>query len=83
MTGISVTDSENARREEWSDALHARSGVRSARRSCLESPHIFIGSVDGFVEKFQPHCGRSSGISSIMVGAVEELVSLVERPAGT
>ena len=48
----------------------------------LASPHIFIGSVDQLVEKFI-HLRAELGISSIMVGEVDELVPVVERLAGT
>ena len=48
----------------------------------LDSPHIFIGSVDAFVEKFR-RLRDELGISSIMVGEVDELVPVVERLAGT
>ena len=82
MTAISVTDHAGREARELSDRLHARSGVRVDADALLESPHIFIGSIDAFVEKF----GRlrdELGISSIMVGEVDELAPVVERLAGT
>jgi len=82
MTGVSVTNNARREAEELSDALHARSGVRVGAEELLDSPHIFIGSVDGFVEKFQ-RLRRELGISSIMVGDVDELAPVVERLAGT
>ena len=48
----------------------------------LDSPHVFIGSIDGLVEKFQALRERF-GISSIMVGDIDELAPVVERLAGT
>ena len=72
MTGISVTDHARREAEELAEALHARSGVRVSADELLESPHIFIGSVDGFVEKFT-RLREELGISSIMVGEVDEL----------
>ena len=56
--------------------------MRVAPDELLESPHIFIGSVDSFVEKFQ-RLRRELGISSIMVGEVGEMAPVVERLAGT
>ncbi len=57
-------------------------GSGSSAEELLDSPHIFIGSVDGFVEKFQ-RLREELGISSIMVGEVDELAPVVERLAGT
>lgn len=45
-------------------------------------PHIFINTLDGFVRKFQ-RMRDELGISSIMVGDVDELAPVVERLAGT
>ncbi len=82
MTAISLTDHPKREAAELADALHARSGVRVSADELLDSPHIFIGSVDGFVEKFR-RLRAELGISSIMVGEVDELVPVVERLAGT
>ena len=82
MTAISITDHAVREARELSDRLRERSGVAVSADELLASPHIFIGSVDGLVEKF----GRlraELGISSIMVGEVDELVPVVERLAGT
>ncbi len=48
----------------------------------LESPHVFIGSVNGLVAKLQELRERL-GISSIMVGDLDTLAPVVERLAGT
>ena len=48
----------------------------------LASPHLFIGSTDGLVEKFRDLRARL-GISSFMVGEIDELAPVVERLAGT
>ena len=48
----------------------------------IESPHIFIGSIDRFVEKFQALRERL-GINSFLVGSLDELGPVVERLAGT
>jgi probable F420-dependent oxidoreductase len=82
MTGISVTDHARREAQELSEQLHARSGVRVGADELLDSPHIFIGSVDAFVEKFT-RLRDELGISSIMVGEVDELVPVVERLAGS
>ena len=82
MTGISVTDHAKREAGELVDQLQARSGVTVSAEELLESPHIFIGSVDAFVEKFR-RLRDELGITSIMVGEVDELVPVVERLAGT
>ena len=46
------------------------------------SPHIFIGSHDRFVEKFTELRDRL-GISSFLVGELDELAPVVQRLAGT
>jgi probable F420-dependent oxidoreductase len=82
MTGISVTDHALREARELSDRLHARSGVRVSAEELLEAPHIFIGSIEAFVTKFR-RLRDELGISSIMVGEVDELAPVVERLAGT
>lgn len=82
LTGVSITDHARREAEELSDALHASRGVRVSPEELLDSPHIFIGSVEGFVEKFT-RLRSELGISSIMVGEVDELAPVVGRLAGT
>ena len=82
MTGISVTDAPLREAQEVADNLTERSGVAVTAEELLEAPHIFINTVDGFVEKFR-RMRDELGISSIMVGEVDELAPVVERLAGT
>jgi len=82
MTGISVTDHARREAEELAGRLRARSGVAITAEELLESPHIFIGSVDGLVEKFR-RLRDELGISSIMVGELDELIPVVVRLAGS
>ena len=82
MTAISVTDHALREATDLADRLEARSGVRVSAEDLLESPHIFIGSVDSLVEKLLRHRAEL-GISSVMVGEVDELVPVVERLAGS
>ena len=82
MTGISLTDHARREVEALAERLAARSGVTVSADELLDSPHIFIGSIESLVEKL----GRlrtELGISSIMVGEVDELIPVVERLAGT
>ncbi len=82
MTGISITDDPLGEAQAVADRLTERSGVPITAEALLDSPHIFINTVDGFVEKFN-RMRDELGISSIMVGAVGELDAVVERLAGT
>ena len=82
MTGISVTDDPRAEAQEVAERLAARSGVPISAEELLASPHIFIGTEDGLVEKFT-RMREELGITSIMVGQVDELASVVRRLAGT
>jgi probable F420-dependent oxidoreductase len=82
MTGISVTDSPLREAAEVAERLAERSGVSVTAEELLDSPHIFVNTVDGFVSKFT-RLRDELGISSIMVGSVDELVPVVERLAGT
>lgn len=82
MTGISVTDAPLREARELAESLAARSGIPITADELLESPHVFINTLDGFVEKFT-RMREELGISSIMVGQVDELAPVVERLAGT
>jgi len=82
MSTIIVTD--EARRElgELAARLHERSGRDISVDELVESPHIFIGSIDSLAEKFSMLRDRL-GISSFMIGELGQLDTVVERLAGT
>lgn len=82
MTGISITDQPLREAREVADRLRERTGVPISAEELLDSPHIFIDTVDGFVARFR-RMRDELGISSIMVGEVDELAPVVERLAGT
>jgi probable F420-dependent oxidoreductase len=82
MTGVSITDDPLREANEVAERLEQRSGIRVGAEELLDSPHIFINTVEGFVEKLRRH-REALGISSIMVGQVDELVPVIERLAGT
>ena len=79
---ITVTDDVRAEARRVIDHLRSRTGIELTEDEVLESPHLFIGSIDGLVEKFVALRERF-GISSIMVGELDELAPVVERLAGT
>ena len=82
MTGISITDEPLREAAEVAGRLEERIGVAVPPEELLDSPHIFIGTVDDFVAKFT-RLRDELGITSIMVGAVGEMDAVVERLAGT
>jgi probable F420-dependent oxidoreductase len=59
-----------------------RTGVELPTDDIVDSPHLFIGPIDHLVEKFR-RLRDELGISSIMVGEIDELAPVVERLAGT
>jgi len=79
---IVVTDDAHAEAHRVIDHLRARSGVELTVDEVLASPHLFIGSVDALVDKIRDLRARL-GISSFMLGEVDELAPVVERLAGT
>ena len=77
-----ITDEGSARAREFADRLQERSGIEIAVDEVLDSPHFLVGSVDQLVAKL--HRLRDElGISSYMVGTVDDLAPVVERLAGT
>jgi probable F420-dependent oxidoreductase len=79
---VTVTDDLRGEARKVIERMKERSGVELTEDDVIASPHIFIGSIDRFVEKFQELRERL-GISSFMVGSVNELGAVVERLAGT
>ncbi|HXX61284.1 MAG TPA: TIGR03621 family F420-dependent LLM class oxidoreductase [Candidatus Sulfotelmatobacter sp.] len=79
---IIITDHARAEAAKIRDRLLARTGYELTEDEILGSPHVFIGSVDGLVAKFQDLRERL-GISSFMTGRIDELAPIVERLVGT
>ena len=79
---VLITDDARAQAAKVRNRLLARTGYELTVDEVLESPHVFIGSVDGLVAKFQDLRERL-GISSFMTGRIDELAPIVERLVGT
>jgi probable F420-dependent oxidoreductase len=77
-----ITDNLRGEARRVIDDLRARTGVELTEDEVIDSPHLFIGSVDRLVEKFQ-QLREELGISSIMLGEVDELAPVVERLSGS
>lgn len=80
-TGVSVTDKELAEARDLAAALAGRTANDVSAEDLLESPHIFIGSLESLEAKFVRQRDEL-GISSIMVGEMGALDTVVERLAG-
>ena len=78
-----VTDQARPAALEVAERLHRRYGVDLSERDILDSPHVFIGSVDSLVEKFQMLRERL-GTNHIFVGEdFSDFAPVVERLSGT
>jgi len=79
---ITVTDDLRGEARKVIDRMKARTGHELTEDEVIASPHIFIGSIDRFVEKFTELRERL-GIGSFLVGDLDDLAPVVERLAGT
>ena len=79
---IVVTDDLRGEARKVIERMKEKTGVELAEREIIDSPHIFIGSIDRFVEKFSDLRERL-GINSFLVGGLNDLGPVVERLAGT
>jgi probable F420-dependent oxidoreductase len=79
---VTVTDDLQGEAEKAVAALRERGGTELTVAEVIDSPHIFIGSLDRFVEKFTELRERL-GISSFLVGDLDQLAPVVQRLAGT
>lgn len=75
---VTVTDDLRGEARRVIDNLRSRTGVELTEDEVIDSPHLFIGSVDRLVEKFL-QLREELGITSIMLGEVDELRPVLER----
>ncbi len=79
---VTVTDDLDGEAAKVAAAMKERSGIELTLPEVIDSPHIFIGSHDRFVEKFTELRDRL-GISSFLIGDLDQLGPVVEQLAGT
>ena len=78
-----MTDQARPAAREVADRLRRRYGVEMSEQDILESPHVFIGSINSLVEKFQM-LNERLGINHILVGeGYREFAPLLERLSGS
>jgi probable F420-dependent oxidoreductase len=79
---VVVTDDLRGEARQVIDRLRSRTGVELSEDEIIDSPHLFIGSVDRLVEKFQ-QLREELGITSILLGEIGELEPVLERLSGS
>lgn len=78
---VVVTDDLRGEVGRVIDGLRARTGVELTEDEVINSPHLFIGSIDRLVEKFL-QLREELGISSILLGDIGELEPVLGRLSG-
>lgn len=73
-----ITDNAKSLAQERADRLRQATGVELSTTEILESPHVWIGSLDGLVAKVHELRERL-GVTSFMLGDVDEALPLVKR----
>jgi len=79
---VTLTNDLRAEARRVIDGIRSRTGVELTEDEVIDSPHLFIGSVDRLVEKFL-QLREELGISSILLGAIGELEPVLERLSGS
>jgi probable F420-dependent oxidoreductase len=79
---VVITDNLHDEARRVIDSLRSRTGIELTEDEVIESPHIFIGSIDRLVEKFL-ELREELGISSILLGEIDELTPVLERLSGS
>ncbi len=82
MWPITITDDLRSEAGRVVAALRDRSGITLTEQEVIDSPHLFIGSHERLAEKFS-QLRDQLGISSFMVGSLDELGPVVRRLAHT
>jgi probable F420-dependent oxidoreductase len=79
---VTVTDDLDGEAHKVVAAMRERTGIELTVQEVIDSPHVFIGSHDHFVEKFNELRDRL-GISSFLIGDLDQLGPVVEQLAGS
>jgi hypothetical protein len=79
---VTVTDDLRGEARRVIDSLRSRTGMELTEDEVIDSPHLFIGSIDRLVEKFE-QLRAELGIASILLGEPGELTPVLERLGGS
>ena len=78
---VTITDDLHGEVSAVIDAIAKRTGTRLSEADVLDSPHLFIGSVDRLVEKVL-QLREELGIRSFLFGEVGDLEPVIARLSG-
>ncbi|MDQ4039525.1 MAG: TIGR03621 family F420-dependent LLM class oxidoreductase [Actinomycetota bacterium] len=81
VSPIIVTENPWPEVESLARRMSTSTGIAISPEELLDSPHIFLGSIEGLTEKFL-RLREEHGISSIMIGDGDELAPIVGRLTG-
>ena len=73
-----ITDDLRGETRKVIDHIRSRTGAELTEDEVIDSPHLFIGSVDRLVEKFL-QLREELGITSILLGDIDEMTPVLER----
>jgi probable F420-dependent oxidoreductase len=76
-----ITDNLHAEARRVVDQLRSRTGVELTEDEVIDSPHLFIGSVDRLVDKLL-QLRDQLGVSSVLLGEIDELTPVLEQLSG-
>jgi probable F420-dependent oxidoreductase len=79
---VTVTDDLRGEARRVIDKVRSQTRVELTEDEVIDSPHVFIGSIDRLVEKFL-QLREELGISSILLGDIDELTPVLERLSGS
>lgn len=78
---VTITDDLRGQVRKVCDYFRKSTGYELSEQDVIDSPNIFIGSIDRLTEKFLEMRERL-GISSIMLRPIDEMAPVVERLSG-
>jgi hypothetical protein len=79
---VAVTDDPRGEAQKVVDTVREGTGTELTVNDVLDSPHVFIGTIDSLTEKVQGLRERL-GISSFLFGDLDTLAPVVRRLAGS
>jgi probable F420-dependent oxidoreductase len=75
---VVITDDLHGEARKVIDHLKSRTGIELSETEIIDSPHLFIGSVNRLVEKFL-QLREELGITSILLGDIDDTAPVLER----
>jgi probable F420-dependent oxidoreductase len=75
---VTVTNDLRGEARRVIEHIRKRTGAELSEQDVIDSPHLFIGSVDRLVEKFE-QLRDELGITNVLLGDIDELAPVLER----